>query len=130
TLPEGWYKGQKDNWAAVTATELGATGWDVNSTTSLYYTDTIEDVLNLGITYTVNIGQNSLIPGGKVIIRITPHVNDTSTDSAVPIAPVASDGGSGGGFDALDNVSLIAMILGFLGIGAFIARRRLAKQKS
>ena len=34
----------------------------------------------------------------------------------------------GGGFDAFDKTSLIAMILGFLGIGAFIARRKLVKK--
>lgn len=131
TLPEGWYKGQKDNWVAVTADELGASGWDVNGSTSLYYTDTIEDVLNLGITYTVNIGQNSLI-GDKFIIRITPHVNGIVASSPLPpvAVSVASDSGSGGGFDSLDKTSLIAMILGFLGIGAFIARRRFTQQKN
>ncbi|MDO9206882.1 MAG: choice-of-anchor F family protein, partial [Sulfuricurvum sp.] len=128
----GWYTGFKTStingivypgWtlvdpAVVTALKLNP----------LYTEDVIDDTLNLGITYTVNVGNNAAI-GSKFTIRITPHVDGTSVDSPIPPAPVvptASSDGSGGGFDALDNVSLIAMILGFLGIGAFIARRRLA----
>lgn len=121
--PKGWYKGEKDNWVAVTPEELAA--WQANPQ---YFVDIIEDVLNLGITYNVNIGDNAQIPTGKFIIRITPHLNDTVADSSLPVS--TSDSGSGGGFDALDKTSFIAMILGFLGIGAFIARRRLAKLKS
>ena len=56
----------------------------------------------------------------------------TASTSAVvvtaPVVPTVSSDGSGGGFDAFDKTSLIAMILGFLGIGAFIARRKLAKK--
>jgi len=130
TLPDttapGWYKGEVAGWAPLTAAEID--GWRVGQEDSLYTEDIIEDVLNLGITYSVHIGDNTQIPGGKFIIRITPHVDGTV--APLPVPPTTTTDGGGGGFDALDNVSLIAMILGFLGIGAFIARRRLAKQKS
>jgi hypothetical protein len=128
TLPAdttpGWYRGQVEKWAPVTQAQVDA--W-LADPSGVYTQDIIEDVLNLGITYTVNVGDNSKI-GSTFIIRITPHVDGTSTDTPLPVS--TSDSGGGGGFDALDNVSFIAMILGFLGIGAFIARRRLAKLKS
>ncbi len=126
TTPKGWYKGEVDNWAPLTPEEFG--GWNVGGADSQYTIDTIEDVLNLGITYSVHIGDNTQIPTGKLIIRITPHVDGTATAMTAPI--VVSSDDSGSGFDAFDNVSLIAMIAGFLGIGAFIARRKLTKQKS
>ena len=121
--PLEWHRGYKDNWAVEDNATVAA--W---LTDPLYAREIIEDTLNLGITYTVNIGENSKI-GSTFVIRVTPHVDATSTDSPLPPAPVSSGGGSGGGFDAYDNLSLLAMILGLLGIGAFIARRNLAKQK-
>jgi hypothetical protein len=126
TLPDttapGWYQGEVAGWAPVSQAQVDT--WLLDSR---YTRDTIEDVLNLGITYSVHIGDNTQIPTGKFIIRITPHIDGTVAPT--PLPAVASSDGGGGGFDALDNVSLIAMILGFLGIGAFIARRKLAKQK-
>jgi len=59
----------------------------------------------------------------------TAVVTDTATAAAEPAtSPTLGDNDSSKGvFSAVDDVSLIAMIVGFLAIGAFIARRRLAK---
>lgn len=120
TLP-AWHKGQKDNWEVVSQATVD--GWLADP---MYVQEIIEDTLNLGITYNVNIGDNTQIPTGKFILRITPHLDDTVVDAPLP---VSTSGGGGGGFDAFDNLSLLAMILALLGVGAFIARRNLAKQK-
>ncbi len=50
----------------------------------------------------------------------------TAEDVIEPLATASSSDSST--FDALDNTSLIAIILGFLGVGAFITRRKLAKK--
>ncbi len=47
--------------------------WNVNEEGSLYSIDKIEDTLNLGLNYVVEVGLNSTI-GSKFTIRITPHV--------------------------------------------------------
>lgn len=80
TTPQGWYKGQVQLWVPVTPEELDA--WQVDALDSLYSEGTIEDVLNLGITYNVNIGDNAQI-GEKFIIRITPHIDTTVYNPAV-----------------------------------------------
>jgi len=58
-----------------------------------------------------------------------PRINTaTASTSAAPAPQTLADNNSAKSiFSATDNVSLIAMIIGFLGIGAFIARRKLAK---
>ncbi|MCJ7764481.1 MAG: choice-of-anchor F family protein, partial [Thiovulaceae bacterium] len=66
TGTDGWHKGNADGWATPTAAELLA--WNG----PLYSLDKVEDTLNLGLNYIVNIGDNTKI-GNKVIIRITPH---------------------------------------------------------
>ena len=63
---------------------------------------------------------------GAVNVPLSASTYAESVATSVETTDDSSDGG--GGFDALDNVSLIAMILGFLGIGAFIARRKLANK--
>lgn len=52
------------------------------------------------------------------------------TDTALaqtPVTPPPSNNDTADGFSTMDNVSLFAMIFGFLAIGGFIARKRLAK---
>ena len=74
TLPK-WRKGNDYNetddvepFALVTAGELEAWG-----TNPLYSVEKIEDTLNLGLNYVVEVGLNSTI-GEKFTIRITPRV--------------------------------------------------------
>lgn len=69
-----WHKGFADNWAEPTAAEL------LSWTGALYDEETIEDVLNLGLNYIVEVGNNAAL-GNKFILRITPHV---AVDQTVP----------------------------------------------
>ena len=51
----------------------------------------------------------------------------TTTANTTPVAPPATSSSSSGGiFSTMDNVSLFAMIFGFLVIGGVIARKKLA----
>ncbi|GIU00212.1 hypothetical protein TSL6_07180 [Sulfurovum sp. TSL6] len=72
----GWYKGNDTNWEKPTPQELLA--WE---TDPWYEMGVIEDTLNLGLNYIVEVGDNNLI-GDTFTIRITPH---TDTDQAPPV---------------------------------------------
>jgi len=52
------------------------------SSGALYETGPIEDVLNLGLNYIVNVGKNADIGTDTFIIRITPHVD---ADQDIPV---------------------------------------------
>ncbi|CAA6824695.1 MAG: Unknown protein [uncultured Thiotrichaceae bacterium] len=70
--PEGsgtnkWRKGKADNWADVTTEEL------IDWTGEWYEQGPVEDVLNLGLNYIVNVGSNTAI-GNTFTIRFTPHI--------------------------------------------------------
>ena len=75
-----WMKGDRDNFAVATALEL--TAWASNN---LYSIGTIEDVLNLGLNYIVEIGDTATFAaanaGGTFTIRITPYA---ALDQTVP----------------------------------------------
>ena len=91
--------------------------------------DVIEDVLNLGPSYIVKVGDGI---GGKVTIRIVPVVADDQTQPAwvntTPVPPAATSGGGGGGcavggtgrFDPT-LPALLAAGLGFFGWRRFKA---------
>ena len=89
-----WHKGMADNWAVPTESEFLA--W---STSPLYSIGEIEDTLNLGLNYIVNVGSNVVL-GGKFTIRITPHIALDQTPpsyadengSIDPELPVITDG--------------------------------------
>jgi len=79
----GWHKGEAENWAEPTPAELLA--WKTNP---LYAMGRIEDVLNLGLNYIVEIGNNASL-GNSFIIRITPHTDSNQTEpSHVGTTPV------------------------------------------
>ena len=71
TGTNAWHKGNDDNW--VLATEEDLLTWSGD----WYERGAVEDVLNLGLNYIVNIGDNTVI-GDKFILRITPHVAPTA----------------------------------------------------
>lgn len=131
TGTSGWHKGVKDDWAAPTDEELAV--W--TQAGGLYEIRGIEDTVNLGVNYIINIGDNAAI-GSTFTLRIRPHFAPTSeqgTPSYVKDAPEPNHPGSErdnpddgkGSVPAYDNMSLLVMIFGFLGIGALIARRKL-----
>ncbi|MFC2073421.1 choice-of-anchor F family protein [Campylobacterota bacterium] len=69
----GWHKGEAMGWVAPTTTELLA--WEASH---LYEMGLIEDVLNLGLNYIVEIGNNASL-GNTFTIRITPHTDSNQT---------------------------------------------------
>lgn len=63
-----WHKGLADNWAEPSSSEF--LQWE---TDPLYSEGEIEDTLNLGLNYIVNVG-NILPVGSKFTVRIIPHI--------------------------------------------------------
>lgn len=91
-----WHKGFIDNWEIPTTAELES--WQGE----WYAEETIEDVLNLGLNYIVNVGENAKI-GSTFIIRITPHV---STDQVPPsyVCNNSTQHHAQGTFTCIDNI--------------------------
>ncbi|WP_373016948.1 choice-of-anchor F family protein [Thiomicrorhabdus sp.] len=125
-----WLKGAADNYAPVSMDVLAT--WAANSQ---YYVGGIEDTVNLGLSYIVDLGDLTLTPDATTFtLRLIPI---EATEQTVPgymetvnEAPTTLDqyvASSSSGFSAYDNTSLLATILGFLGLGALVARRKLSK---
>jgi hypothetical protein len=135
---EQWLYGQAENFAAVPLTVLQTWAQDAR-----YSVGAIEDLLNLGLTYMVQVGDVAAIQpvlgGTDVTVRLLPILSDTpdapattGPDADAPTdlsdyVPVSSSSDNDGLFSAYDNTSLLATILGFLGLGALVARRKLSK---
>jgi len=126
----GWHKGFSDGWVSLTEEEEAL--WTAGGQ---YYIAGVEDSVNLGLNFIVNVGDNTAI-GSTLTVRITPHFAPSAeqgTPSYVNDAPDPTHEGSErpdssdgkGGVPAYDNMSLLFMIFGFLGIGALIARKKL-----
>ena len=89
-----WHKGQGDNWAEPTESEFLA--W---MESPLYALGHIEDTLNVGLNYIVNVGTNADL-NNTFTIRITPHIAVDQTPpsyaddnvSIDPDPPVITDG--------------------------------------
>ena len=69
----GWHKGEAEGWAEPTQAELLA--WEISP---WYSMGLIEDTLNLGLNYIINIGENAQI-GDTFTIRITPYTDTNQT---------------------------------------------------
>lgn len=129
-----WKYGQANNFEPVPTLVLATWAGD-----SLYSIGNIEDLVNLGLNYMVQVGDVSVIqtesPSSNTnfTVRLIPVVStvDSPVKTDPSTAPKSLDtyvGSSGNSiFSAYDNTSLIAMILGFLGLGAWVARRKLSK---
>ena len=156
TEAEQWLLGNEDGFAPVPeatliewATNTEGTTDDGINTYSLYRVGEIEDVLNLGLTYIVEVGDVDTFPGTQFTIRMTPIASaDTTVPSwvsseptpledyipepvvpEVPVAPVASSGGGGcvANPNAKFDPMLPAMLLSALGYLGF--RRRQSAHK-
>jgi len=125
----GWHKGFVDGWATLTDEEAAL--WTAGAP---YEIAGLEDSLNLGLNYIVNVGENEVI-GSTFTLRITPHFAPSSeqgTPSYVNDSPEPNHPGSErddpddgkGSIPAYDNLSLLVMLFGFMGIGALIARKK------
>ena len=154
-----WLQGNATGFAPATLEQLyywsNDTGMPDGS--SQYEMGSIEDVLNLGMTYIVNLGDVTTFPASvtNFTIRMTPIV-DVTDDGTVPgwianpaIAPAdllpvdyvppvdvtpvddttdtTTTTSSGGSAAVMDNAGMIVAILAFLGLGGWLVRRKLAK---
>ncbi|WP_299874610.1 choice-of-anchor F family protein [uncultured Cocleimonas sp.] len=102
--PEGtgtnaWHKGNSDGWAIATEEDLLV--W----TGEWYGEGEVEDVLNLGLNYIVNVGDNTVI-GDKFTIRITPSVDADQTAPAY-----VSDPAPAPGYDESEGIVVVDMQL-------------------
>jgi len=79
-----WHKGNDEGWALATEEDLLLYSGD------WYERDVVEDVLNLGLNYIINIGDNRLI-GKTFTIRITPSVDTNQTVPNHVINPAPAD---------------------------------------
>jgi len=70
-----WMKGNNNNFSEVTALDLA--NW---ASSPVHAVDVIEDVLNLGLTYIVEVGDISTFPASKFTIRISPHIAADQTE--------------------------------------------------
>ena len=120
TGTNGWHKGFMEDWAPLTEDEINLWTTAGNG----YVIEGIEDSVNLGLNYIVNIADNNAI-GTTFTIRITPHFASTAeqnTPSYVKDAPAPNHPGSergdpnkgNGSVDAYDLLSLLGLIFGFL----------------
>jgi hypothetical protein len=134
-----WVKNYDSNFAAATEAELNT--WGNNAK---YSVGAIEDSLNLGINYIVNVGDDLdgdtiLNETSKITIRIIPVVSDDSAASGtwmtnapasgdlLPVSGTTTSGGGGGcaiGGDGRIDPTLPALLaagLGFFGWRRFKA---------
>lgn len=90
TGTNAWHKGNDEDWAVATEEDL------LRWSGEYYDREAVEDVLNLGLNYIVNVGDNAAI-GNTFTLRITPHAAAT-TEQVEPshvIADVATDAAYG-----------------------------------
>ena len=127
----GWHKGFQDNWAAPTDDEIAL--WSTKG--GSYEIGGIEDSVNLGINYIVNVGNNDAI-GSNFTIRISPHFAPTAEqvapsyiydhpDPTHPGSERANPDEGKGSVPTFNSMSLLFMFFGFIGLGALVAKRRL-----
>ena len=130
TGTNGWHKGFMDDWTPLTEEEINL--WTTAG--GAYFIEGLEDSVNLGLNYIVNIADNNAI-GTTFTIRITPHFAPSAeqgTPSYVKDAPKPNHPGSerddpskgNGSVDAYDTLSLLSLILGFLLITFRMNRRK------
>lgn len=124
-----WLKGDADNFAPVPVDTLNS-----YVDNSQYYIGGIEDTVNLGLTYAVDVGDLAPASGtAQFTLRMIPiadtnqYVPGYMEEGNQPPTELVLTGKGGSSFSAYDNTSLVAMILGFLGLGAWVARRKLSK---
>ena len=103
-----WHKGNDEAWAVATEEDLLL--WNGE----WFEQGAVEDVLNLGLNYIVNIGDNAAI-GDKFTLRITPHVASGTGEQDVPsyvtdTAPKAEYGDTGTVSDTSEGIVAIDII--------------------
>jgi len=140
-----WRKGYADGFAVITEQEVQDIANEVGKDVTLYSVDGIEDLLNLGLTYIVEVGDPTTFPAGtdKFTVRMTPIASTEegddvvpswiSTPASLPDGVVVDDGTvttstfGGGSASFISQFGFILMLLAFLGLGGWIVRNKMSK---
>ncbi|BCN93312.1 hypothetical protein THMIRHAM_10970 [Thiomicrorhabdus immobilis] len=132
-----WLYGQAQSFAPVPDATL--TQWADNS---LYSVGVIEDLLNLGLSYMVEVGDvNTIVTQSSYnnfTIRMIPVVSTDTTavtwgDAPTDLSAYASATGgttttsSGGSASFVSQYGFVALLLVFLGLGGWIVRNKMSK---
>lgn len=124
-----WLKGAADNYEAVTLDQLQS--WATSA--ARYYIAGIEDVLNLGLTFALDIDDTFTSSTGQFTLRLMPLVDtDNSTvpgyySSSQNAAPTSLNAYVQG-TSAYDNISLLITSFGFVGMILLVTRRKRSQQ--
>ncbi|GAB6070353.1 hypothetical protein JCM30760_14500 [Thiomicrorhabdus hydrogeniphila] len=141
-----WLQGNAESFAPATDAQLYA--WSHNTAmpdgSSQYAMETIEDVLNLGLSYIVDLGDVTTFPATNFTIRMTP-IAQANVDATEPgwistpaidpgdavspgyVPPVDTTTSSGGGSASSMSeygVALLALII--LALGGWVVRKKMS----
>ncbi len=124
-----WRKGVADNFRALTDDELEVIGKELVKEDSLYSMDGIEDLLNLGLTYIVEVGDVAGFTDSTFTLRLQPIASTEASDAEEPSweaepAPQPSTSYGGGSASALSTTSMLFALMSMLGLGGWLASRR------
>lgn len=140
-----WRKGREGGFAIITEQEVQDIANEVGKDITLYSVGGIEDLLNLGLTYLVEVGDPATFPEGTdtFTVRMTPIVDAAddgtppawiTTPASLPDAviggDVSTDGtttSGGGSASFISQFGFILMLLAFLGLGGWIVRNKMSK---
>lgn len=122
-----WLSGFADGFEPIEQAELDTWGQD-----PLYQEGEIEDLLNLGLSYMVEVGDVTEIAAqsgySSFTIRMIPQVT-VDIPAIVPpvVPPVVDTSTSGGSASFMSQFGFILMLLAFLGLGGWIVRNKMSK---
>jgi len=143
-----WLQGQAASFAPVTDAQMyeWANNAGMPDGSNQYTIGAIDDMLNLGLTYIVEVGDVTNFPTQQFTVRMTPVdadpvdatepgwiTNPAPTELVAPagyvppVTPTDTDTSSGGSASVFDSTSLIISLLVLLGLGGWVARKKLAK---
>lgn len=135
-----WLQGQAAFFNPVTDAQMyeWANNTSMPDGSNQYTIGKIDDMLNLGLTYIVEVGDVVNFPSSQFTVRMTP-VDADPVDATIPgwienpaptelVAPAGYvPPGTGGSASVFDSTSLIISLLVLLGLGGWVARKKLAK---
>lgn len=138
TIDYQWLSGNANNFAPISSEQL--IDWSSNTGmadgTNQYSIGGVEDLLNLGLSYIVNIGDVSTFTDSKFTIRMVPivsqdqsvpgHVSNPAPEAfaEIPTVTPTVSSSSGGSASAMDLTALITTFLLMLGLGGWIMRKK------
>ncbi|WP_127470390.1 choice-of-anchor F family protein [Thiomicrorhabdus aquaedulcis] len=142
TVDYQWLSGNANNFAPISSEQLSewSSNTGMNDGSNQYSIGGVEDLLNLGLSYIVNIGNVSAFTDSKFTLRMVPivsqdqsvpgHVSNPAPETFVetpletPVVTPTVSSSSGGSASAMDLTALITTFLLMLGLGGWIMRKK------